>query len=249
METQVVKSKKEKKHKHKKHASEEANDEVEHLVEVKDKKSKKRKLDAAEQVDDSPPRAKKPAVAVPAVDDGADLQEPIPNAADAADAEIAAMAQTTTSVTDPKNFNDLALSEPTLHAITEMGFTTMTSIQARSIPPLLAGRDVLAGAKTGSGKTLAFLIPAVEMLRALKFKPRNGTGVMVISPTRELALQIFGVAKDLMKFHSQTFGIVMGGANKRSEEEKLGKGVNLLISTPGRLLDHLKVLMSESGLT
>ena len=55
-----------------------------------------------------------------------------------------------------------------------MGFTEMTPIQARSIPPLLAGRDVLAGAKTGSGKTLAFLIPAIEMLRALKFKPRNG---------------------------------------------------------------------------
>jgi superfamily II DNA/RNA helicase len=56
-----------------------------------------------------------------------------------------------------------------------------------------------------------------------------------------LALQIFGVAKELLKYHSQTFGIVMGGANKRPEEEKLGKGVNLLISTPGRLLDHLKV--------
>jgi len=70
------------------------------------------------------------------------------------------------------------------------------------------------------------------------YKP--GTGVIVISPTRELALQIFGVAKELMKHHTQTLGIVMGGANKRPEEEKLGKGVNLLISTPGRLLDHLK---------
>jgi len=68
-----------------------------------------------------------------------------------------------------------------------------------------------------------------------------GTGVIVVSPTRELALQIYGVAKELMKYHSQTFGIVMGGANKRGEEEKLSKGVNLLISTPGRLLDHLKV--------
>ena len=63
----------------------------------------------------------------------------------------------------------------------------------------------------------------------------------MISPTRELALQIYGVAKELMKHHTQTLGIVMGGANKRPEEEKLGKGVNLLISTPGRLLDHLKV--------
>lgn len=74
-----------------------------------------------------------------------------------------------------------------------------------------------------------------------------GTGVIVISPTRELALQIFGVAKELMKHHTQTLAIVMGGANKRPEEEKLGKGVNLLISTPGRLLDHLKVSFHSSG--
>lgn len=67
-----------------------------------------------------------------------------------------------------------------------------------------------------------------------------GTGVIVISPTRELALQIFGVAKELLKYHHQTFGIVMGGANRKAEAEKLGKGVNLLIATPGRLLDHLQ---------
>ena len=76
-----------------------------------------------------------------------------------------------------------------------MGFTKMTAVQARTIPPLLAGRDVLGAAKTGSGKTLAFLIPAIELLYSLKFKPRNGTGVIVVSPTRELALQIFGVAR------------------------------------------------------
>lgn len=68
----------------------------------------------------------------------------------------------------------------------------------------------------------------------------QGTGVIVISPTRELALQIFGVAKELMSHHSQTFGIVMGGANLRAEQEKLAKGVNLLVATPGRLLDHLQ---------
>ena len=103
----------------------------------------------------------------------------------------------------------------------------------------MAGKDVLGAAKTGSGKTLAFLIPAIEILSALRFKPRNGTGVLVISPTRELALQIFGVARELMKHHSQTYGIVMGGANRKAEAEKLAKGVNLLIATPGRLLDHL----------
>ena len=77
------------------------------------------------------------------------------------------------------------------------------------------------------------------MLSSVRFKPRNGTGAIVVSPTRELALQIFGVARELMKNHSQTYGIVIGGANRRAEAEKLQKGVNLLIATPGRLLDHL----------
>lgn len=141
---------------------------------------------------------------------------------------------------DPKDFTELSLSDKTMQAINEMGFKSMTEIQRKSIAPLLAGKDVLGAAKTGSGKTLAFLVPAVEMLHSLRFKPRNGTGVIVVSPTRELALQIFGVARELMAHHSQTFGIVIGGANRRAEAEKLSKGVNLLIATPGRLLDHLQ---------
>ncbi|POS78974.1 ATP-dependent RNA helicase HAS1 [Diaporthe helianthi] len=142
--------------------------------------------------------------------------------------------------TEVQEFQQLNLSEKTIMAINDMGFTKMTDIQKRAVPPLLAGKDVLGAAKTGSGKTLAFLIPAIEMLSALKFKPRNGTGVIVVSPTRELALQIFSVARDLLKHHSQTYGIVIGGANRRAEADKLGKGVNLIIATPGRLLDHLQ---------
>ncbi|KAL6721501.1 ATP-dependent RNA helicase [Lecanora helva] len=150
---------------------------------------------------------------------------------------------------NPKRFSDLKLSSKTMQAIEGMKFEEMTEIQQRGIPPLLAGKDVLGAAKTGSGKTLetqmlkihaAFLIPAVEMLSALRFKPRNGTGVIIVSPTRELALQIFGVARELMQAHSQTYGIVIGGANRRAEAEKLAKGVNLIIATPGRLLDHLQ---------
>ena len=75
---------------------------------------------------------------------------------------------------DPKRFTDLNLSSKTMQAVEDMKFTEMTEIQQRGIPPLMAGRDVLGAAKTGSGKTLAFLIPAVEMLSALRFKPRNG---------------------------------------------------------------------------
>ncbi|KAF5384710.1 hypothetical protein D9757_006193 [Collybiopsis confluens] len=142
--------------------------------------------------------------------------------------------------TERQPFSTLDLSEPTSRTLSDMGFSTMTPVQAKSIPVLLAGKDVLGAARTGSGKTLAFLIPAVELLHRLKFKPMNGTGIIIVSPTRELALQIFGVAKDLMQHHSQTFGIVMGGANRRAEEEKLTKGVNLVVATPGRLWDHLE---------
>ncbi|GMN57949.1 hypothetical protein TIFTF001_027054 [Ficus carica] len=137
-------------------------------------------------------------------------------------------------------FTSLGLSEPTLRAINDMGFQQMTQIQARAIPPLLEGRDVLGAARTGSGKTLAFLIPAVELLYHTRFATRNGTGVVVICPTRELAIQTHAVAKNLLKYHSQTLGLVIGGAARRGEAERIVKGVNLLVATPGRLLDHLQ---------
>lgn len=139
------------------------------------------------------------------------------------------------------DFESLDCCDRTKNAIKDLAFEKMTEVQARTIPPLMAGRDVLGAAKTGSGKTLAFLIPAVEMLYRLKFKPRNGTGAIIVSPTRELALQIFGVAKELLKYHQMTFGIVIGGANRKAEADKLVKGVNLIVATPGRLLDHLQV--------
>ncbi|CAK7270501.1 ATP-dependent RNA helicase [Sporothrix epigloea] len=175
-------------------------------------------------------------------DDDEDTSE-LPPSATADDADTAHLtlppvddasgANTTTA------FADLKISDKTKKGLADMGLETMTEIQRRALPPLLAGKDLLGAAKTGSGKTLAFLVPAVEMLYSLKFKPRNGVGVIIVTPTRELALQIWGVAQELMAHHSQTTGIVMGGANKRAEAEKLGKGVNLLVATPGRLLDHL----------
>jgi ATP-dependent RNA helicase DDX18/HAS1 len=122
-----------------------------------------------------------------------------------------------------------------------MGFEKMTEIQAKSIPPLLEGRDLVGSAKTGSGKTLAFLIPVVELIHKLKFMPRNGSGAVIISPTRELSMQTFGVLKELMdKHHHQTYGLLMGGANRQIECEKLSKGLNIIVATPGRLLDHLQ---------
>lgn len=143
---------------------------------------------------------------------------------------------------DDRSFASLkgAVSEATLRAIKEMGFTEMTEIQSKSLTPLLKGRDLVGAAQTGSGKTLAFLIPAVELINKLRFMPRNGTGVIIISPTRELSMQTFGVLKELMAHHHHTYGLVMGGSNRQVESEKLGKGINILVATPGRLLDHLQ---------
>ncbi|XP_021377360.1 ATP-dependent RNA helicase HAS1-like isoform X2 [Mizuhopecten yessoensis] len=132
------------------------------------------------------------------------------------------------------------VSEQTMKGIEDMGFTHMTEIQAQSIPHLLEGRDLMGAAKTGSGKTLAFLIPAVELLNKLRFQPRNGTGCIIISPTRELCMQSFGVVKELLKHHFHTYGLIMGGTNRAEEAKKLSRGVNMVVATPGRLLDHLQ---------
>lgn len=164
------------------------------------------------------------------------------SAQDEDEARLKALSMIQSSVLSDVLFTDLKdqVSDNTLKAVSDMGFTRMTEIQFRSIPHLLQGRDLVASAKTGSGKTLAFLIPAIELMRKLNFMPRNGAGVIVISPTRELCMQTFGVLKDLMQFHGQTFGLIMGGANRHTEAEKLMKGVNIIVATPGRLLDHLQ---------
>ncbi|XP_040913063.1 ATP-dependent RNA helicase DDX18 [Toxotes jaculatrix] len=147
-----------------------------------------------------------------------------------------------TGAFEDTSFASLAelVSENTLKGVKEMGFEHMTEIQHKSIRPLLEGRDVLAAAKTGSGKTLAFLIPSIELIYKLKFMPRNGTGVVILSPTRELAMQTYGVLKELMTHHVHTYGLIMGGSNRSAEAQKLANGVNILVATPGRLLDHLQ---------
>ncbi|KAJ2141431.1 ATP-dependent RNA helicase [Coemansia sp. RSA 678] len=202
--------------------------------------------ESVETVDDEPKSKSKKRAAQPAEASDEDDSYEAPPMEDDKPKKIkhikatSSEALTETDVDPEFAFTSLPLTEQTQRAIGDMGFTRMTEVQARTIPPLLAGKDVLGAAKTGSGKTLAFLIPTIELLTRLRFKPRNGTGAIIISPTRELALQIFGVARDLLQYHSQTFGIVIGGANRRAEADKLAKGVNLLIATPGRLLDHLQ---------
>lgn len=100
----------------------------------------------------------------------------------------------TTSVLNRK-FDELPVSEPILKAVKEMGFTEMTEVQWKCIPHLLECRDVMASAKTGSGKTLAFLIPVVDLILKVSLQPRNGTGAIIISPTRELSLQTYSILK------------------------------------------------------
>ncbi|NWI94969.1 DDX18 helicase, partial [Pitta sordida] len=156
--------------------------------------------------------------------------------------EVPSLPLGTTGAFEDNSFASLAgaVSENTLKGINDMGFTHMTEIQHKSIKPLLEGRDILAAAKTGSGKTLAFLIPAVELIYKLKFMPRNGTGVIILSPTRELAMQTYGVLKELMNHHVHTYGLIMGGSNRSAEAQKLGNGINIIVATPGRLLDHMQ---------
>ncbi|XP_011797117.1 PREDICTED: ATP-dependent RNA helicase DDX18-like [Colobus angolensis palliatus] len=158
------------------------------------------------------------------------------------DSEVPSLPLGLTGAFEDTSFASLCnlVNENTLKAIKEMGFTNMTEIQHKSIRPLLEGRDLLAAAKTGSGKTLAFLIPAVELIVKLKFMPRNGTGVLILSPTRELAMQTFGVLKELMTHHVHTYGLIMGGSNRSAEAQKLANGINIIVATPGRLLDHMQ---------
>lgn len=137
-------------------------------------------------------------------------------------------------------FDKLDISDLSKSSLKKMEYEVCTPIQERSIPELLKGRDVLGAAKTGSGKTLAYMIPAVELLYKAGFNIKNGTGVIVITPTRELALQNYNVARDLLFYHSKTHGVIMGGAKRSTEANLLKKGINLLVATPGRLLDHLE---------
>lgn len=135
-------------------------------------------------------------------------------------------------------FSSLNLCAPTMTAIEKFGFTRMTEVQARTIPPLLGGKDVIAAAKTGSGKTLAFLIPVIEKL--MKKPCRTGVGAIVISPTRELALQIYQQLTILLESNEKLeAALSIGGSDRRQEAKRIVHGVDIVVGTPGRLLDHL----------
>ena len=138
------------------------------------------------------------------------------------------------------NFQALGLSEPLLQAITETGYVTPTPIQLQAIPAVLAGGDVLGIAQTGTGKTAAFALPILHRLAAdRKPTPRRGVRALILSPTRELASQIADSFKVYGKHLGFSVAVVFGGVSERPQAEKLNRGIDILVATPGRLLDHM----------
>ncbi|GAA5916607.1 hypothetical protein JCM6882_009174 [Rhodosporidiobolus microsporus] len=135
-------------------------------------------------------------------------------------------------------FSDLPLSRQTLTGLKSAYYTRTTDIQQRALPLALKGKDVLGAARTGSGKTLAFLIPVLENLLRKRWGPQDGLGALVISPTRELAVQIFEVLRKIGHQHQFSAGLVIGGKNLKDEQDRLSR-MNILVATPGRLLQHM----------
>jgi ATP-dependent RNA helicase RhlE len=134
------------------------------------------------------------------------------------------------------SFSTFGLHPDLLRGVAALGFTAPTPIQRDAIPPALAGRDVLACAMTGSGKTAAFLLPTLHRLQA----PRRGvTRALVLAPTRELAAQIDEHRRDLAVHARFTGATIFGGVGPGPQVEALRRGVDVLVATPGRLLDHL----------
>ncbi|NWY46383.1 DDX10 helicase, partial [Sylvia atricapilla] len=137
-----------------------------------------------------------------------------------------------------QRFSDFPLSKKTLKGLQEAQYRLVTEIQRQTIGLALQGKDVLGAAKTGSGKTLAFIVPALELLYRQQWTSADGLGVLIISPTRELAYQTFKVLRKVGKNHEFSAGLVIGGKDLKEESERIHH-INMLICTPGRLLQHM----------
>ncbi|KPJ10099.1 putative ATP-dependent RNA helicase DDX10 [Papilio machaon] len=137
-----------------------------------------------------------------------------------------------------KTFKDFPLSQKTLKGLKDNNYVTPTEIQRQAIGYALQGKDILGAAKTGSGKTLAFLIPILENLFCKKWTRLDGVGALVISPTRELAYQIYETLRKVGGLHDFSAGLIIGGQNLKFERKRMDQ-INILICTPGRLLQHM----------
>jgi len=152
----------------------------------------------------------------------------------------------TTENVNAQDFPGLGLNEPICRALRAENYTRPTPIQARAIPPLLAGRDLVGIAQTGTGKTAAFALPIMQVLSGISERagPR-GTRALVLAPTRELAIQIAEAFRTYGRHLNLRYAVVYGGVGQRPQVEALRRGVDVVIATPGRLLDlhgqgHLK---------
>ena len=134
------------------------------------------------------------------------------------------------------SFHFLDLSEPLLRDLTAAGLMVPTPIQAQAIPPALEGRDVIGCAQTGTGKTAAFVIPMIERLAAL---PKGQPHALILAPTRELALQINGTIEKLGRSHGVSATVIVGGSDMQAQIRGLRQLPDVLVATPGRLLDHM----------
>ncbi|WP_372881319.1 ATP-dependent RNA helicase SrmB [Psychromonas sp.] len=137
------------------------------------------------------------------------------------------------------SFEALELDQHLLNTLAKMGHTRPTSIQTLAIPPAMDERDIMASAPTGTGKTLAFLLPAVQ--RLIDFPRRRGGSarILILTPTRELAMQISGVASELVEGTSLVVGNIIGGVSYQEQEEVITDNVDIVIATPGRLMEYI----------
>lgn len=145
------------------------------------------------------------------------------------------------------DFESLGLSAPVLQAITEKGYTSPTPIQEKAIPIVLMGRDVLGCAQTGTGKTASFVLPMIDILAEGRGKMRMPRS-LILEPTRELAAQVAENFDIYGKYNKLSMALLIGGVSFDDQERALEKGVDVLIATPGRLLDHFergKVLLND----
>src|SRR5690349_4572835 len=145
------------------------------------------------------------------------------------------------------SFESLGLSPPVLQAVSEKGYTTPTPIQEKAIPIVLMGRDVLGCAQTGTGKTASFVLPMIDILAQGRAKARMPRS-LILEPTRELAAQVAENFDMYGKYNKLNMALLIGGVSFEDQERALEKGVDVLIATPGRLLDHFergKVLLND----
>src|SRR5512138_3865261 len=133
-------------------------------------------------------------------------------------------------------FEDLGLSPEVLRAVQEVGYTTPTPIQEKAIPVVLMGRDVLGCAQTGTGKTAGFTLPMIDILAAGRARARMPRS-LIIEPTRELAAQVAENFNVYGKYHKLSMALLIGGESFTEQQRLLERGVDVLIATPGRLLD------------